>query len=417
MAGFIKATGNDILYNLINLRQLVFEVTDACNLRCKYCGHLELYEKHETRKGRRLPFHKAKLIIDYLHKLWKQNACDGVNQRVVVSFYGGEPLLNIKLIRAIIDYLTSLDNVGKSFVFAMTTNGMLLDRYMDFLFENKFQLLISLDGDKESHQHRITARGDNSFDRVYGNIKQLQSKYPDYFNQNVGFNSVLHSLSSVEKVYNFVKSEFNKSTKISALNIYNVREDKAKEFNKMYQSVSNSIRQSPACESLEIELFMNNPQIAYIANYIHKESDNVYNNYSDLFFDKKKMSYYPTGTCLPFFKKVFITADGQILPCEKISHKYIQGQVTNKGVEMDFDNIAHTHNKLISKYLNQCKYCARINKCMKCVYQGESFQSKQNKCDEHMCPNEYKLYVEEKLAYLTEHPDLYNKIFSEIAMT
>jgi len=33
----------DIRYNLINLKQLVFEVTDACNLRCKYCGYAEFY--------------------------------------------------------------------------------------------------------------------------------------------------------------------------------------------------------------------------------------------------------------------------------------------------------------------------------------------------------------------------------------
>lgn len=29
----------DVLYNLKHLSHLVFEVTDACNLRCKYFGH------------------------------------------------------------------------------------------------------------------------------------------------------------------------------------------------------------------------------------------------------------------------------------------------------------------------------------------------------------------------------------------
>lgn len=33
-----------IKYNLQNLPQLVFEVTDACNLRCEYCGYASLYE-------------------------------------------------------------------------------------------------------------------------------------------------------------------------------------------------------------------------------------------------------------------------------------------------------------------------------------------------------------------------------------
>ena len=41
---FYKISKNVVLNNLINLKQLVFEVTDACNLHCKYCAYAELYE-------------------------------------------------------------------------------------------------------------------------------------------------------------------------------------------------------------------------------------------------------------------------------------------------------------------------------------------------------------------------------------
>lgn len=37
-------TAESIRQNLINLPQIVFEVTDACNLRCKYCGYAGLYD-------------------------------------------------------------------------------------------------------------------------------------------------------------------------------------------------------------------------------------------------------------------------------------------------------------------------------------------------------------------------------------
>jgi len=41
---------NDIVRNnLINLRQLTFEVTDACNLKCKYCGYGEFYDKQRLK--------------------------------------------------------------------------------------------------------------------------------------------------------------------------------------------------------------------------------------------------------------------------------------------------------------------------------------------------------------------------------
>ena len=52
--------------NLINLKNIVFEVTEKCNLKCKYCGLSErLYEKHDVREFRDLPFEKAKLMVVY----------------------------------------------------------------------------------------------------------------------------------------------------------------------------------------------------------------------------------------------------------------------------------------------------------------------------------------------------------------
>lgn len=40
----IDINENIVCDNLINLKQLIFEVTDTCNLRCKYCSYSELYE-------------------------------------------------------------------------------------------------------------------------------------------------------------------------------------------------------------------------------------------------------------------------------------------------------------------------------------------------------------------------------------
>ena len=34
---FVKLTSDTIKQQLLNLRQIVFEVTDSCNLKCKYC--------------------------------------------------------------------------------------------------------------------------------------------------------------------------------------------------------------------------------------------------------------------------------------------------------------------------------------------------------------------------------------------
>ena len=75
MDKFRKISPMEIEYNLMNLKQLIFEVTDACNLRCKYCGYADLYEGYDQRENLKFPFQKAKLIIDYLYEYWKKQYC------------------------------------------------------------------------------------------------------------------------------------------------------------------------------------------------------------------------------------------------------------------------------------------------------------------------------------------------------
>lgn len=73
MDKFNNISKHTVLHNLIRLSQLVFEVTDACNLHCKYCAYAEMYDGYDQRTNMNLPFSKAKLIIDYLQNLWEEN--------------------------------------------------------------------------------------------------------------------------------------------------------------------------------------------------------------------------------------------------------------------------------------------------------------------------------------------------------
>jgi uncharacterized protein len=57
---------------LANLPQLVFEITDACNLKCKYCGYGEFYDDYDTREDKNIT-HKALDYLQYtyfLQKIW-----------------------------------------------------------------------------------------------------------------------------------------------------------------------------------------------------------------------------------------------------------------------------------------------------------------------------------------------------------
>lgn len=412
----MKITSNDILYNLIRLPQLVFEVTDACNLRCKYCGYADLYEGYDMRENLRFPFHKARLIIDYLYSIWKENQVENIVTPMCIGFYGGEPLLNMPLIREIICYLEQLEPVGKKFYYSMTTNAMLLDKYMDFLVEKEVRLLISLDGDKDGQGYRVDTLGNNSFDKVFAHINQLKERYPVYFDKFVRFNSVLHNKNSVEGIFHFIKNTFGKEPSISPLNNSGIRKDKVEEFNKTYRNYSESIAQSANCESLKNEMFIKNPETALLLNYLFYHSNNVFFTYNDLLLEKENFSHPPTGTCIPFAKKMFVTVKGRILQCERINHEFSLGNITDTSVELDLDRAAEQHNNYIFRYAAQCKKCGNRTACSQCVYQIDDIDCANTKCPGFCTEAQKKVRNEQSLRYLAEHPELYNRMLNEVVI-
>jgi len=112
---FVDLTPNHIRYQLSNLQQLTFEVTDACNLHCAYCGYGEFYFDHDKRENKMLPVEKAIRIIDYLVEFWNSDLNVSENRNVYISFYGGEPLLNMPFIN--FNAVKTLPNTFQSIIF------------------------------------------------------------------------------------------------------------------------------------------------------------------------------------------------------------------------------------------------------------------------------------------------------------
>lgn len=411
---FCKINAADIHSAIVNLNQITFEVTDACNLNCKYCGFGDLYFGYDNRESKYLKFEKVKIILDYLCAIWTENPSNHPNPLTYISFYGGEPLLNMKVIKQTVDYIERLD-VNRKFVFSMTTNAMLLDKYMDYLSEKDFSLLISLDGDKEAHSYRVTHNGQNSFDLVYRNIKKLQSEYPDYFQKSVNFNATLHNRSSVEGVHSYIKAEFGKIPTISELNNSGIRPEKVSEFETTYRNKAESLASSEHYHEMVEEMFMRNPQTNDLLIYLHRYSNNVFRNYNELFIEKDKLSYVPTGTCIPFSKKMFVTVNGKILQCERIDHHFSLGQITENEVFLNLEEIADKFNGLISKLKKQCDACYRGKSCIQCIYYVENIHNSSNPvCKGFMSKDDFDNYTSYCLSHLKKNPHLYKRIMTEV---
>ena len=408
-----EITSKDVVRELVDLRQLTFEVTDACNLRCKYCGYGDLYLGYDKRESQYLHFDKVKSLLDYFACLWRDNTSNQRIPETYISFYGGEPLMNMKLIRQTVDYVGKMD-VHRKFLFSMTTNAMLLDKYSDYLVEKDFSLLVSLDGDCQAHSYRVTHDGKNSFDRVFDNIKKMQIEHPDYFNNKVNFNAVLHNRSSVEGVNSFLKSEFGKLPTISELNNSGIRLDKVEEFEKTYRNKQESLLSSEHYHELVEEMFMKDAKTNDLLIYLHRYSGNVFNNYKKLLVKEENLSYVPTGTCIPFAKRMFVTVNGKILQCERIDHDFALGAVDEEGVFLDVEKIAHTFNGYLAKIKKQCAVCFRNKNCIQCLYYIEGIHSNSPVCKGFMNEKAFENYTSYCLEELKKRPHLYKKLMTEV---
>ncbi|NMB12871.1 MAG: thioether cross-link-forming SCIFF peptide maturase [Firmicutes bacterium] len=143
-----------------SLKALCLNVSHDCNLRCRYC-----FAGTGTFGGERLNMRSATALraIDFL----LANS-DG-RERVEVDFFGGEPLLNLPVVKEAVAYgQRRADAEGKEIRFTLTTNGLLLDEETaGYLNEKMFNLVLSLDGRPTVNDYmRVALDGESVYDAV-----------------------------------------------------------------------------------------------------------------------------------------------------------------------------------------------------------------------------------------------------------
>ena len=159
--------------NQATCRNITFQVTDDCCLKCTYC--------YQTHKGHKMMTKEtAKKIVDLLFKLYDENKEGAVINHhtygIILDFIGGEPFMNVPVIEYTMEYFLNecmrrdhiwLTNCRAS----ISTNGLLYFEPETQAFLKKYKNFISLnvtiDGPKEVHDLcRIDHNGNGSFDRA-----------------------------------------------------------------------------------------------------------------------------------------------------------------------------------------------------------------------------------------------------------
>lgn len=368
---------SDVKDSIIQTNQIVFEVTSACNLDCVYCGYGDLFQISNARSRKmNLDVNKAIQLIRYIYDLKIKNT----KSKLVIGFYGGEPLLKVDFMQQIINEVDKLNVAKKLNVeYSITTNATLLDRCMDFLVKNNVQLAISLDGDEYAHSYRIyKGNGKSSFDKVIENVDALQKKYPIYFDKSVNFISVLHNRNTVKCIYEFICGRYHKIPEIVELNINGGKSTKAKILQNMFHSKWMSEyayrKEAHMLEGTLYESLFFRDLFSFVKYYTLN-----YYLLSKTYLFKQQEKFFPTGTCLPFSLKIFLTAQNKILPCEKINPIYALGEIKDS-VELNIKEIVQKYNKYYEYAVGVCSKCYNYKFCGSCIFHFDNLE-KDKICD------------------------------------
>jgi uncharacterized protein len=159
----------------IPLQTLVLNVTSKCNLSCGYC-----YEYGEDRitepstKPRFMNETVAKQSVDFLFPE------AGDSPTVNLTFFGGETLLNFRMLQTALAYARDrAASLGKVVNASLTTNATLLrDEVIDWIVANDVGVTVSIDGAREQQdKFRTFSNGVGSYDIIVPNIKKLLARH------------------------------------------------------------------------------------------------------------------------------------------------------------------------------------------------------------------------------------------------
>eukprot|EP00033_Pygsuia_biforma_P000242 GCRY01000302.1.p1 GENE.GCRY01000302.1~~GCRY01000302.1.p1 ORF type:complete len:398 (-),score=105.49 GCRY01000302.1:61-1185(-) len=132
-------------------------LTQSCNMCCKYCGSDETFEEDIEDLS---PHPKELTFSPKLYKVL------GKDPEPVICFYGGEPLLQMRLFKTI---MTDIPHAK----YCLQTNAKILDKLPTDVLTKFETVLVSIDGDEEATARN---RGAEAYDNVVSNSRDARER-------------------------------------------------------------------------------------------------------------------------------------------------------------------------------------------------------------------------------------------------
>lgn len=196
---FIKSRGF-----LPPITNFVIEVSSRCNLNCSYCY---MYAGGYDTSWKSQPVFMSPQVASATARQIAHHVRAYPDQKFVVVFHGGEPLLmKVADFREIAGCFRCEFADMPNVILSVQTNGTrITDEYLSVLDHLGFSVGVSLDGDITDNNKRLTLAGDVSFEAALTGLKKCL-RFPFSKGQRVGVLSVVNPTSDGAVVYRFFRS-------------------------------------------------------------------------------------------------------------------------------------------------------------------------------------------------------------------
>jgi uncharacterized protein len=341
----------------------IINLTENCNMRCKYCGyHDERYINGNPLKD--IDEDTLQRTLDFI----VAHSVDSYD--TTVSFFGGEPLLRFDLIKFAIEYLENRNHRGHKYDYRLTTNGTLLDSdVIDYFVNKDVKCTISLDGPIFIHdRYRVYEGGNPTYVDVIKNLKRIARRFPIYYEKNISFNAVISPPydRSIPKDY-FEKGQV-RFTSASIGDYFSrlLKNEHGLEINGFEFDENIKVPPLKLGDMNKDELTKNRNYVDSLKKYMHIGEKNIPD------------SIAPSGFCVPLVRRIAIGVNGKIALCEKVDGCNPNFQFGDVVIGYDFGKIDHLckhTNGILAENCNRCwafRFCRACFACLdKVAYNGD----------------------------------------------
>ena len=142
------------------IKNLVLSLTGQCNFACRYCYAAE--------------HNKEMMSVETALAAVKMAASSlPEGEKFIIQFSGGEPLLNFKVLHAVVSYV--YENKVPAVLQIQTNGSLLSDQIAKYLFKNKVAIGVSLDGKpKVNDKLRLTKDGKGATEQILQGLEVLK---------------------------------------------------------------------------------------------------------------------------------------------------------------------------------------------------------------------------------------------------